>query len=56
MTFVEERFLIYTALVVVCAAAGSLLGLAVAIWSFLQMVVVIELMYMLGLQGRNKRV
>ncbi|MEH6591920.1 MAG: hypothetical protein V7746_16785 [Halioglobus sp.] len=56
MTLVEERFLIYAALLLVCAVAGSLLGLAAAIWSFLQMAVVIELMYMLGLSGRNKRV
>ena len=44
----EERFLVYTALLIVCSTIGSFLGLGVGIWTFIQIAAVIELMYWLG--------
>jgi len=44
----DERFLVYTALLVVCCTMGTFLGFAAGAWTFLQVAVVIELMYWLG--------
>ncbi len=44
----DERFLVYTALLVVCSTIGTFLGLAAAAWTFFQVAVVIEVMYWLG--------
>ena len=45
METVEERFLIYTALMILCATIGTFLGLAAGFWSFVQIAAVIELIY-----------
>ena len=45
MSRLGERFLIYTALAVLCAMTAAFAGTAAAIWSFLQIVAVIELIY-----------
>ena len=44
--------MIYAALLMVCAAAGLLLGLAAALWSFVQMALVIELLFLFGAPAR----
>jgi hypothetical protein len=45
MTALEERFLVYTALSVLCATSGAFLGPAAGVCSFLQILAVIELIY-----------
>mgnify|MGYP001546310641 CR=1 FL=1 len=45
MEKVEERFLVYTALMVLCATMGTFLGLAVGLLSFIQVAAIIELVY-----------
>ena len=44
----DERILVYTSLLMLCSFAGALIGLQAAIWSFLQIAVVIEVLYWLG--------
>ena len=39
----ERRLLIYTPLALLCGLAGIWLGVAAAVWSFVQVVAVIEL-------------
>lgn len=56
MDTLDERFLIYTALLLLCAVAGVFLGLVVAAWTFVQMTAVIELVYWIGGPGRDKTV
>ncbi len=41
----SERLLVYTALAVLCGMTVTFAGAAAAIWSFLQIVAVIELIY-----------
>jgi len=43
-----ERFLIYTALSVLCVLTAAFAGSAAAFWSFVQVVAVIELIYWLA--------
>ncbi len=45
MQIVEERFLVYTALLVLCATLGTFLGLAAGLFTFVQIAAVIELIY-----------
>ncbi len=45
----EQRLIIYAPLALLCAAAGVWLGSAAAIWSFIQILAVIELTYWLGM-------
>lgn len=45
MNKLSERFLIYTALAVLCAMTAAFAGTAAGIWSFVQIVAVIELIY-----------
>ena len=45
MNKLGERLLIYTALAVFCVMTAALAGSTAAIWSFLQVVAVIELIY-----------
>ncbi len=45
MTAVEERFLIYVALLVVCATGGAFLGLLAGMCTFVQVAAIIELVY-----------
>ncbi|GHD20110.1 hypothetical protein GCM10007052_29080 [Halioglobus japonicus] len=40
-----ERFVIYTALAVLCGMTAAFAGTAAALWSFLQVLAVIELIY-----------
>jgi len=44
----EERFLIYTAVVILCAAIAAFASVAAGVWTFLQVSVVVELMYLMG--------
>ena len=45
MEKVEERFLVYTALLVLCTTIGALLGPSAGILSFFQIAAIIELTY-----------
>jgi hypothetical protein len=45
MDRLDERFLIYSALAVLCATAAVFLGPAAGFWSFIQIVAMIELVY-----------
>lgn len=45
MAAVEERFLIYTALLVLCATSGAFLGPVAALCTFVQVAAIIELVY-----------
>ena len=49
MNTVDERFMIYSALVILCSTASVFMGPAAGIWSFIQIGAVIELMYWIGL-------
>ena len=48
MNKVGERFLIYTALAVLCVMTAAFAGGTAAFWSFVQVVAVIELIYWLA--------
>lgn len=48
MNTLEQRITIYSALALVCSAVSALAGPAAAIWSFVQMAAVIELLYVLA--------
>ena len=52
MKTMEERFLIYTALLLLCGAAAALVGAVAALWSFLQIIAVIELLILAGAPAR----
>lgn len=45
MNKLGERFLIYTALALLCALTGAVVGTAAGLWSFVQVVAVIEFIY-----------
>jgi hypothetical protein len=47
MKTLELRITIYAALGLLCSAVGALAGPVAAIWSFVQMAAVIELLYAL---------
>ena len=53
MRTLDERLLVYAALVILCSAASVFLGLAAGIWSFVQIVAVIEITYWIGTLGGN---
>lgn len=46
-----ERVLIYTALAVLCLMTATFAGTVAAIWSFVQVVAVIELIYWIASPG-----
>ncbi len=48
MTSNNERFLIYTALLLICVVMGALLGIEAGTWTLVQMTAAIELTYWLG--------
>ena len=48
MSKLEERALIYMALLMLCSVASVFIGLVAGAWTFVQMASVIELMYLLG--------
>ena len=52
MKTMEERFLIYTALLLLCCAAAALVGTVAALWSFVQIIAVIELLILAGAPAR----
>ncbi len=51
MDTLEERFLIYSALLILCSTASVFVGLAAGFWSFVQIAAVIELIYWIGTPG-----
>ena len=53
MDKLEERFLIYTALLLLCAVASVFLGMTAGLWTFVQMAAVVELTYLIGGFGLN---
>ena len=48
MNIPEERFLIYTALLILCALISALAGPAAGIWSFFQVTATIEIIGWMG--------
>ena len=55
MDTLDERFLIYAALLILCSAASVFVGLAAGLWSFVQIAAVIEFMYWIGTPGSAER-
>jgi len=53
MSSLEERGLIYIALILLCALASGFMGLTAGMWTFLQVVAVIEVLYLIGGPGRD---
>ena len=53
MNTLELRITIYSALALVCSAVSALAGPTAAIWSFVQMAAVIELLYVLAQPART---
>ena len=51
MNTLDERFVIYTALALLCSTASVFLGLAAGIWSFIQIAAVIEFLYWIVLSA-----
>ena len=54
MNKLDERFLIYTALAILCCTASVFLGAAAGIYTFMQIAAVIEFIYWLGTPSRIK--
>jgi len=48
MGTLDERFLIYSALLILCSTTGVFVGLAAGLWSFVQIAAVIEFIYWIG--------
>jgi len=48
MDTMDKRLLIYTALIILCGAASTFTGMAGGMWSFVQIVAVIELTHWIG--------
>ena len=55
MDTLDERFLVYAALLILCSTASIFVGLAAGLWSFVQIVAVIEFMYWIGAPGGASR-
>lgn len=55
MGILGDRFLVYSALAILCGATSSILGPGAGIWSFVQIAVVIELTHWIGTHGGNNR-
>jgi len=56
MDTLNERFFIYSALLILCSTISVLVGLAAGLWSFVQIAAVVELMYWIGTRsGDSKR-
>ena len=47
----DERFLIYAALLILCSTTSVFVGLVAGLWSFVQIVAVIEFVYWIGTPG-----
>ena len=54
MNAVDERFMIYAALALLCSAVGAFLGTAAGLWSFVQIAAVIEFLYWLGRRSNSE--
>ena len=54
MNRLGERFLIYTGLAVLCALTAAFAGTSAAIWSFVQVVAVVELIYWIASPAGKK--
>ena len=48
MNMMDGRILVYTALLIVCSAIATFLGLAAGAWTLFQVAVIIELVHWLG--------
>jgi Flp pilus assembly protein TadB len=55
MKKLEERVLIYSALVCLCSLSSLILGLTAAGWTFIMMATVIELLFLLADPRRRAR-
>jgi len=53
MKTLDDRFMIYFALLILCCTSSIFLGLAAGLFSFIQIAAVIEFMYWLGTQART---
>ena len=49
----KERAIIYVALILLCSIASAFLGPTVAVWTFIQIASVIELIYLMGRSPRK---
>jgi len=49
----KERILIYTALAVLCGMTAAFAGTAAGIWTFVQVVAVIEILYWIARPAGN---
>ena len=56
MSKLEERALIYIAMMIFCSVAGVFMGLAAGVWTFIQMAAVIEILYSLGNSNNSSSV
>ena len=55
MNTMEERYLIYPALLLLCAVSAAFVGAVAALWSLVQIVAVIELVFLVGVPARVRR-
>lgn len=55
MNRIEQRYLIYAALLLVAATTAVFLGWPAGLWTLLQMACVIELIYWLGRRANRHR-
>ena len=55
MNKLSERILIYTALAALCALTGAVVGTAAGLWSFVQVVAVIEFIYWIASPAGKSR-
>lgn len=54
MSNLDVRMLVYTALVILCSVIGVTLGLAAAVYTFMQIAAVTEFIYWFGSSRRMK--
>lgn len=53
MSATDERFMIYSALALLCSTVSAFIGVAAGVWSFIQIAAVVEFLYWMGLPGSN---
>ncbi len=54
MKTLDERFMIYSALVILCCTSSVFFGVAAGFWSLVQMTAVIEFMYWIGIPSSTR--
>jgi hypothetical protein len=54
MDNLDERFLVYSGLLLLCSTIAVFTGLQAGIWTFLQVATVIELLYWLALNAADE--